>query len=159
MIDLVKTGPDGSNRETASRLCGTADRGTSVHDRPTSDTPSIPPEPRPSHVPTREASSRGRPIRVHDHKPRTTHRASRRQRLTTVGTTRVTHTITPSDQEGLVPRPAKPSTNIIRPADPTNERKSLGHDRPDRADSRSHPIAGRTSRPTVRTVRSTRSRF
>ncbi|CAA7028538.1 unnamed protein product [Microthlaspi erraticum] len=30
MIDLVKTGPDGSNRELASRPYGTADRGTSV---------------------------------------------------------------------------------------------------------------------------------
>ncbi|CAA7023996.1 unnamed protein product [Microthlaspi erraticum] len=59
------------------------------------------------------------------------------------------HTHDPSVRSGrLVSRPAEPSTkSSVRP-NPTNERKSLGHDRPDRADSRSHPIAGRTSRPT-----------
>ncbi|CAA7023109.1 unnamed protein product [Microthlaspi erraticum] len=68
----------------------------------------------------------------------------------------VLRTITPSDQEGIVPRPGQnldqnhPSGRTRRPND-----ESLGHDRPDRTDGRSSP----DSRPNVRTVRSTRSPF
>ncbi|CAA7028540.1 unnamed protein product [Microthlaspi erraticum] len=64
MIDLVKTGPDGSNRELASRPYGTADRGTSVPRAANVRThPSSHLNARRAHVPTREASTCGRPIR------------------------------------------------------------------------------------------------
>ncbi|CAA7023992.1 unnamed protein product [Microthlaspi erraticum] len=85
----------------------------------------------------------------HDHKPRTT--APRKQGGITSrprNTTCVTHTITSSDQEGIVPRPDEtldqnhPSGRTQR----TND-KSLGHDRPDRTDGRSQP----DSRPNVLT--------
>ncbi|CAA7039401.1 unnamed protein product [Microthlaspi erraticum] len=144
----MKTGPDGSNRESASKPCGMADRGTSVprsanvrtlrpsrlNARPTSHT-----DP--------EASSRGRPIcspaTVGRARP---HRASRRQRLTTVRHNSC-HMHDPSVRPG---RPRPTSGRILRPNHPsgrtrrTNE-ESLGHDRPDRADSRSSP----DSRPNV----------
>ncbi|CAA7019456.1 unnamed protein product [Microthlaspi erraticum] len=90
--------------------------------------------------------------KFHHHKPCTT--APHEQEGIASRPRNMTHaarTIVPSDQEGFVPRPARtfkpyhPSGRTRRP----NE-KSLGHDRPDRADSRSSP----SSRPNVLTDRS-----
>ncbi|CAA7020492.1 unnamed protein product [Microthlaspi erraticum] len=109
-----------------------------------------------AHVPTREASSRGRPNQNHASRARP-YRATGKQRLAAVRTTHVPADA-PSDQEGLVPRPAESSTNIIRPPNPTNDAKTLGHDRPTVPIADHDPIAGRRpDRPSER--RSTRSRF
>ncbi|CAA7031661.1 unnamed protein product [Microthlaspi erraticum] len=90
-------------------------------------------------------------LKSHNRKPRTT--APREQEGNVprpCSTTRVTRTITPSDQEGLVPRPAE-SFDQYHPSGRTRRMNEefLGHDRPDRADSRSSP----DSRPNVLTDR------
>ncbi|CAA7054497.1 unnamed protein product [Microthlaspi erraticum] len=116
------------------------------------DTPSIPPE-RMAKLTYRSGKHRPAvdPFIVPHHRPRTTAPGEKEGNASRpCGTTRATRTTHPSDQEGLVPRPAEsldqyhPSGRTRR----TNE-KSLGHDRPDPADSRSSP----DSRPNVPTDR------
>ncbi|CAA7030162.1 unnamed protein product [Microthlaspi erraticum] len=157
MIKIAKTGPGGSIEKP--RPSGTAGRGTSVRGRPTSDIPVPPVHGRATYRPGKHRPAVGQ-TRItrrsaHDRTARTG-----RQRLAAARHNSRTRPIAPSDQEGLVPRPAENLRPIYPPGRTrrTNA-KTLGHDRPDRADSRPRPTAGRTSRPTVRTVRSTRSRF
>ncbi|CAA7021417.1 unnamed protein product [Microthlaspi erraticum] len=153
MIKIAKTGPGGSIEKPRPK-CGTAGRGTSVHGRPTSERSSVPLNNGRAHVPIREASSRGRPNQNHKAKPHEPGSIASRP----CGTT---HTAADTVRPG---RPRPTSGQILRPLssvrpNPTNERKTLGHDRPTVPIADHDPIAGRTSRPTVRTVRSTRSRF
>ncbi|CAA7044972.1 unnamed protein product [Microthlaspi erraticum] len=103
-----------------------------------------------------KAMSRGRP-RHATHMPRTTmprepgSNASRPRNLSR------TTADAPSEPGKHVPRPAEKHrpTSSVRPQRPTTN--PSGHDRSDR---RGHdPMSGRSSRPTVRTPRSTRSPF
>ncbi|CAA7028543.1 unnamed protein product [Microthlaspi erraticum] len=110
IIDLVKTSPDGSNRELASRPCGTADRGTSIprsanvrtlrpsclNARPSSRT-------EPGSIVPWSTNQKRRDLRPHMTAPREQEGNASRP----CGTTRATRTTHPSDQEGLIPCPAE----------------------------------------------------
>ncbi|CAA7022545.1 unnamed protein product [Microthlaspi erraticum] len=136
-----------------------ADRGTNVRDRPAHIR--IPPSPRPSSRPDPESNVPVEPSLARHHKPCTT--APREQEGNSSRPRGTTH----------VPRPTHPPTGrhrpvtgqvssaktypSVRPRRPNT--KTIGHDRPDRTDGRLRPDDGRPSRPTVRTVRSTRSPF
>ncbi|CAA7031774.1 unnamed protein product [Microthlaspi erraticum] len=96
--------------------------------------------------------ARGRPSHAttaHDQTARAGKRLAAAQLIS-----RTTHDA-PSEPGNYVPRPAeKHRPNFIRPTTPADRII-----RPDRSDSAKTRLSGRSSRPTVRTPRSTRSRF
>ncbi|CAA7037711.1 unnamed protein product [Microthlaspi erraticum] len=100
-----------------------------------------------AHVPTREASSRGRPNQ--NHTPEAAHdRTARTGKATPRGRAAQLMYRGRSDQEGLVPRPAENLGQSIHPSDPTNERENSRPRSTDRADS--HTIDSRPNVPTDR---------
>ncbi|CAA7023186.1 unnamed protein product [Microthlaspi erraticum] len=104
-----------------------------------------------SRITTRETKSRGRPRHNrHATQREPGNKASRPRNL------RVPRPMHPSEPGKNVPRPAeKPSAKSSPPTKPA-DRETSGHDRSDSPKTR---LSGRPSRPTVRTPRSTRSRF
>ncbi|CAA7043648.1 unnamed protein product [Microthlaspi erraticum] len=153
MAKIAKTGPGGSIEKS---------RPNERNSRPRNIRPAVGQHPnaRPSrlnngraNVPIREATSRGRPNQITQPKPRHD-RTARTESIASrpCGTTHVPRPIAPSDQEGLVPRPAE-SFDQNHPSGRTRRTnaKTLGHDRSDVPIADHDSTAGRTSRPTVRT--------
>ncbi|CAA7044520.1 unnamed protein product [Microthlaspi erraticum] len=157
MIKLVKTGPDGLIEHSRPNRAP-ADRGTNI---PRSSRAQHPRHPAKSTAELTYRPGKHRPavepFQPRHHK-RTTARANREAVSRPRGTSRP-RPIHPSDRKASSHvRPRIIGQTSIRPTRRPNA-KTLGHDRSDRADSRPRPDAGRSSRPTVRTVRSTRSPF
>ncbi|CAA7052543.1 unnamed protein product [Microthlaspi erraticum] len=154
----VKTAPDGSI-ENQRR---TAQTGWPRNDVPRSAKSSVRLKSRPKSKPTADHASRPGKHPAVGHATTATPsrarpcRASREQPRGRATFSRTTADASVRAGKN-VPRPAeKPSakSSSVRPHRPTV--KSSGHDRSDSATTR---LSGRSSRPTVRTPRSTRSRF
>ncbi|CAA7053764.1 unnamed protein product [Microthlaspi erraticum] len=156
----VKTGPDGSiENQRPNRAAGwprerfTLGQITSVRlkSRPKFKPPA-------DRITTRETMSRGRPQRsrhaAHDHAAR-----AGKQSLAAAQPSRVPRPMAPSEPGSYVPRPAEKASANLHPSDHSG--------RPRIRPATTVPIvraamtrsSGRSSRPTVRTPRSTRSPF
>ncbi|CAA7030663.1 unnamed protein product [Microthlaspi erraticum] len=152
----VKTAPDGSIENQRP----TAQSGWPRNDVPRSAKVSVRLKSRPksNHRPititTRETFPRSAKHTRHA-TPRTTMRASREQASRPRNPSRTTADASVRAGKTSHVRPRNHRPNLIRPTTPA-DRETSGHDRSDSAKTR---LSGRSSRPTVRTPRSTRSRF